>query len=366
MQILRPYEPKLLMPVPRFEWREPSQAQPKDQFGCQNRNRFVIRGWKLDGGLIQERWYDDRDEFDHDLWRRVVEEPYADIFWEWAAVTTLTSPTGSNQTYNVPSDWNNSANSVETIGGGASGGISRDGSLLRVGTGGGGGGYGLYTNLSLTPGGTATYNIAATAAGVTRNTNGNTNGNPGNDTWFNGATYAAASVGSTGAGAGIGANSNQNGGVGGSGKGTGSYNGGRGGNVTGAANTNRHASGGGAAAGRAGAGGAGTDDAGTSNTATAGGTGDNGTGGAGSAGSSSGSSAGGAGTEMDSIGAGGASGGGQASISASGSGAGGNYGAGTGGAVNAANSCTSGTAAQGAIWVTYTPLLGSAKFFQMF
>lgn len=369
--LILPSVPKLLLPVQKWQWREPSAAQQKDQFGRQNRTRFVIRLWKLDGALIDERWYDDRDEFDHDLFRFIIEEPYADIFVEYAVTTTLTSPTGSNQTYSVPADWNNAINTVECIGGGASGGAVRVNTGISVASGGGGGGYGIYANLSLSPGGSATYQIGATAAGVTVSTVTNAPGNAGNSTWFDGTTYAGASVGGAGGTGGTGGAANQNGGAGGAGNGTASFSGGRGGNYTGGGSS-RIATGGGAAAGRSGNGGNGTDLATSgTNTATAGGTGDNGTGGAGSAGPASGtsSSAGGDGTEMDGIGAGGGSGGAHGSSSSVTSGAGGNYGAGTGGgAKSSTGSVSSGTAAQGAIWITYTPVLGTGvgRFLLMF
>lgn len=364
-------EPRVLLPLAAHYWREPSLAQPKDQFGRQNRTRFVIRGWKADGGLVHERWYDDRDEFDHDLWRHIVEEPYADVAWQWAVTTTLTSPTGSNQTYNVPTDWNNANNFIDTIGGGASGAVIGAASGLRVATGGGGGGWGGYDDLSLTPGGTATYRIAATAAGVTTSGVATIAGNNGNDSWFNGTTYAGASVGALGGLAGAAGTTNQNGGNGQAGKGTANFTGGRGGNVT-AATQLRHATGGGGAAGPGGNGGNGTDDAADVSVATSGGTGDNSLGGAGSAGAlgvgvNATSSAGTSGTEMGGgIGAGGASGGATAdSGHTATSGNGGNYGAASGGAVVVSSqTVTSGTAAQGAIIVTYTPALSG--FFLMF
>ncbi len=58
--LILPSQPKLLLPIPQWQWREPSLAQPKDEFGSQNRTRFVIRGWQADGGLVDEQWFEDR------------------------------------------------------------------------------------------------------------------------------------------------------------------------------------------------------------------------------------------------------------------------------------------------------------------
>lgn len=359
MIILRPYEHKILLPIPQWQWREPSLTQPKDQFGNQDRTRFVIEQWKRDGGLVDQRWFDDRDEFDAELWH-VIQDPYADIIPMFATVTTLTGTAGSNQTYNVPADWNSANNSIECIGGGGSGGASRQ-TNRRVGTGGGGGGYGIDNNHVLTPSGTATYQLGLGGTGVTTpGTSTVVNGNDGGDTWFNGTTYALANVGATKGIKGIGSATDANGGLGGSGKGDASFSGGRGGNATaGSAGNNRQALGAGGAAGRNGAGGNGTDTTGTGNVETAGGTGDNGLGGAGGA---TNGGPGGNGTEMNSIGAGGGSSGDNALVGQ----IPGNYGAGSGGGTGADVSTNAGSAtgAQGAIWVTYTP--ATSAFLIMF
>ncbi|MDF2983149.1 MAG: hypothetical protein K0Q69_2921, partial [Devosia sp.] len=146
--------PKVLLQVPLAQWREPSQAQAKDQFGRQNQTRFRLDLWKRDGGLVDSQCFDDRDEFDHALWR-VVNEPYADIVPMWFAVQTLTASPGSLQSYSVGYDWNNADNMLECIGGGASGGAAWNSGANRSASGGSGGGYGQYVNLSLTPGGSA-------------------------------------------------------------------------------------------------------------------------------------------------------------------------------------------------------------------
>jgi hypothetical protein len=66
-----------------------------------------------------------------------------------------TNPGAGNQTWNVPSDWNSSNNTIECIGSGGTGGVATHGSA--TGQGGGGGAYSEGINLSLTAGGTATY-----------------------------------------------------------------------------------------------------------------------------------------------------------------------------------------------------------------
>src|SRR5262249_46564027 len=66
-------------------------------------------------------------------------------------------------TWTVPSDWSNSNNSVECIGGGGGGGAAT--SNVNSGAGGGGGAYARQTNITLTPGGTVSYTVGAAGAG---------------------------------------------------------------------------------------------------------------------------------------------------------------------------------------------------------
>src|SRR6202030_4181694 len=114
-----------------------------------------------------------------------------DKFWELlqdhrfkvlSVVTFLASPTGSNQVLSTPAGWNNLNNKVETIGAGGSGGSSTINS--GSGTGGGGGGYSAQTNVILQMGGSATYQIGTAGVAV----GGNSAGNTGGDSWFNGTT----------------------------------------------------------------------------------------------------------------------------------------------------------------------------------
>jgi hypothetical protein len=98
-------------------------------------------------------------------------------------VTTIFLDSGSSWT--VPADWNSADNSIECIGGGAGGSDS------AVNYAGQGGGYSKITNLSLIRGAPVAYQIGAAGAG------GST-GAAGGDTWFNGASLAAASVGAKG------------------------------------------------------------------------------------------------------------------------------------------------------------------------
>jgi hypothetical protein len=339
-------EPRVLMPVPRLQWREPSLAQPKDQFGRPDTTRFLLERWRRDGGLLERFWYEDRDEFDAELWHAIA-APYADTILAAATVVTLTANPGANRTYTVPVDWNTLDNTVECIGGGGAGG-NFVGTAVRHATGGGGGGYGLYAKLTL--GATATYQIGNTVVGPTRSASGTSPGVAGNSTWFNGTTYALAPVGATGGGAGNGGTSTVVGGAGGTGKGTGSFNGGASADAT--SGTTR-STGAGGAAGRNGNGldgiGGGSDNYG--------GAGDAGLGGAGGAPGS----AGGAGTEMNGIGGGGGSGG----SFLRNSGNGGNYGGGSGAVVNSTvgTSYTVGNGAQGAIVLTYgIPLPANGNF----
>ncbi|MDO8576017.1 MAG: hypothetical protein Q7R90_01750 [bacterium] len=63
--------------------------------------------------------------------------------------TTKTIFITCGTSWSVPSDWNNSNNTIEVIGGGGGGGNGNDGSS---GGGGGGGGYSKVSNIALTPG----------------------------------------------------------------------------------------------------------------------------------------------------------------------------------------------------------------------
>ena len=72
--------------------------------------------------------------------------------------------TGAGQIWTVPSDWNNSANTIEVIGGGGGGASGQQG--LDYSGGGGGGAYSLISNLSLTPGNSITIQVGSGGAGV--------------------------------------------------------------------------------------------------------------------------------------------------------------------------------------------------------
>lgn len=267
---------------------------------------------------------------------------------EFATVTFLTSPTGSNQTYSVPSDWNSSNNSVETIGGGGGGHRNKGG-------GGGGGGYSKQTNISLTPGGSATYRIGALGAEGSTPT-------AGGDSWFNAATLAASTVGSQGGGAGKATSSGSaSGGQATSGIGATKYNGGNGGAQN---NAQDSGAGGGGAAGPNGAGNAGSANTSPS-VSGAGGSGDAGVGGAGGAATSVGTqqgNPGGAGTEWDGShgsGGGGSGSGGPCNTTPTG-GAGGSYGGGGGG--DGVYTVLTGSGGQGIVVVTYTPVASISLF----
>lgn len=281
-----------------------------------------------------------------------------------STVTFLNGTTGSLQTFNVPSNWNNSNNKIETIGAGASGGAFVLTVSAAAVTGGGGGGYSAQPNVTLTPGGTCQYQLGTGGAAVTTTTAAN--GNDGGDTWFNGASLAASSCGAKGGSAGSspGNSNTASGGAGGlaaSGVGTTKNSGGRGGNLTGIASA---ASGGGGAAGPNGAGNNGGDVSGLVIAASAGGSGDAGSGGSGGSGGLPTASSGGAGAEFtDSLSntAGAGGGGGGAEGGGASPGHGGNYGAG-GGASNETTgaSTTSGAGSQGLVVVTNFP--GAAPF----
>lgn len=368
---------RFLIPMPKREWMPSSQAIPLDDLGNKViRTRFRLRARAHDGHIVWCGWFEDREDADaflfalvcgslrieRNLWRLPTPAWHPDLgeglVYDFVTQTALTT-TGSNQTYTSPSDWDNGNNSIECIGGGASG---ASGNSVGHNTGGGGGAYSKITNFSFaTPGTTtATYRIAAGVAGVTRTTSGP--GNNGNPTWWNdtadpGAgtdnTKCSAAAGTTGA-AGAGS---QNGGAGGASSsswGQTKFDGGAGGNFTGASGSG--GSGGGGAAGPNGAGGNGSSSSFTTEIGTNGGKGGNGSGGTGG---TSGTPTGGNGTDLDGVNGSGGGGRGLAKVTAGG--AGGNYGGG-GGAVRAASSCTGGAGIQGIILVTYTPGVANPVF----
>lgn len=98
-------------------------------------------------------------------------------------MTTIFLTSGSSWT--VPADWNSADNSIECLGAGAGG------SNAAVNYAGQGGGYSKITNLSLIRGAPISYQVGA--AGL-----GGATGAAGGDTWFNGASLAASSVGAKG------------------------------------------------------------------------------------------------------------------------------------------------------------------------
>jgi hypothetical protein len=260
-------------------------------------------------------------------------------------MTQIFVVSGTSQT--SPADWNNSSNTVEGLGGGASGAFFL--TTVAHATGGGGGEYRKIANFSVATPGTTAFNYTIGPGGNAVSTT--VDGNDGTATTFNTSSLIAnpGIKGTQGAGA-------HNGGAGGS-LGTGAAanaNGGRGGNMTGASGGG--GSGGGGAGGATGAGNAGVDTASTATfIATAGGSGDAGAGGAGGL---STSGAGGNGTEWDASHGSGGGGGGNGSGAPAGGG--GLYGGGGGGANDTAG--TSGAGGQGILVLTYTPASSTPPF----
>lgn len=375
--------PRFLLPVPKHQWYTPSQIQPKDVFGNETRTLFRVRARLNDGHIRWIGWFQDRDDFDaflgalfcgslaaeRELWRLPTPAWHPDIgiefTYDFATVTFLTSPTGSNQTYTSPADWNNSNNSVEVVAAGGSGGAASgaSGGAFRSSSGAGGGAYSKNTNFSFANPGTttATYRIGTGGAAVTASGTSVTNGNTGGDSWFNGTTLGGSTIGAQGGvGGGTSGAGNVNGGAGGaaaSGTGTTKKSGGRGGNYTGGGGSGARSTGGGGAAGSTNDGNTGVDKSDTSDAGTAGGSADGGSGGAGGA---AGNNNGGNGTEWDaSHGSGGGGGGNAATSGTLTGGSGGNYGGGGGGACcnNGTGSQTSGAGIQGIIMLSYTPAI---------
>ena len=183
-----------------MRWQRPSTERGV-------RTRYRIDARLHDGALYWRGWFDDRDNVNAFLWALMRHEPMPrEIAPTWHpgllelpltyyfSTTTFLTTTGSLQTFNVPADWNSSNNSIYTIGGG--GGAADGNSGVLVGGGGGGAGaLSLIFNLTLTPSGTASYQIGSGGAHSAVATNA------GGDSWFNGATLGASSCGAKGGGA---------------------------------------------------------------------------------------------------------------------------------------------------------------------
>jgi hypothetical protein len=121
-----------------------------------------------------------------------------DQFKYIAVVTFLTSNPGSLQSWPVPGNWNSSNNNVQLVSAGGSGGWASTDSTAGGATGGGGGGYAKTVNVVLTPGGTASYSVAAGGSSGSGSGISVGNGNSGGAGWFNGTTVGGASVGANG------------------------------------------------------------------------------------------------------------------------------------------------------------------------
>lgn len=111
----------------------------------------------------------------------------------------LTTGAGSNQTWTYDNTWNNSNNTVECLGAGASGSASQLGTNPHA-HGGGGGAYTRQGNITLSV--NATYQCGAQGTGVaaaTAGSAGSTDGNNGGDTWFNDTAYPTTGSNKVGA-----------------------------------------------------------------------------------------------------------------------------------------------------------------------
>jgi len=245
----------------------------------------------------------------------------------------LTSAQGSS--WDVPSTWDDTNNTVEVIGGGAGGGGGGTGGSRDPGGGGGGGAYAKSSNIDLNPGGTVDIQIGTGGPGGV----GANNGTVGGDTWLNGS-------GGTCSGQSVCGEGGDGGTAGGAAPGTG----GAGGTTANSIGAVQEYAGGagadGSTVGGGGGGAAGLNGIGLDGTGSTGGDGDNSNGGAGG----TENNPGGDGTEWTETGSGGGGGGGNKA----GGGAGGAAGAGGGGADDG---YTGGTGTEGVIIIIYEPLV---------
>lgn len=142
--------------------------------------------------------------------------------------TVLLTDTSGLLSWVVPATWNDADNSIETLGGGAGG--DAGGSSVG-GKGGGGGAYSKVENVDLTPSASISYRVGIGGDGGFGIFGfGGALAVNGGDTWFNGASLAASTVGSKGGQAGLGRTNNGQGGQASAGVGILKTSGGDGGN----------------------------------------------------------------------------------------------------------------------------------------
>jgi len=99
-----------------------------------------------------------------------------------ATMVIFLTTTGTGNSWTVPADWNNASNTIEAIGAGGTGDCNND-----WGGAGGGGAYAIANNVTLTPGGSVSYNIGAGTGTVV-------------DTMFNTTTTLLAKAGANATG----------------------------------------------------------------------------------------------------------------------------------------------------------------------
>lgn len=346
---------KALLPMRRRDWQAPSRAQPRDQFGRQDRKGSTLRAVLDDGHVRWAGRFEDREDADAFLWamatgtllreRELWDLPTpawhpdvgVDLVYQFYSFSIITSSAGSNQDWPVPIDWNNLDNFVDCIAGGSGGARAGSTSGSRGGPGAGGAWARRY-NIVLTRGGVAELQVGYAGNAVTAGT-----APAGGDSWFNAATFAEASCGAKGPPRGGQVNNGGNVGSPGTGGpaasciGDAANDGGDGAT----ASSSTSSAGAGAAAG--------PDAAGGNGAATgAGGQGNGGLNGGGSSGSGSGS------TYEGTAGPGGGANG----VGSQNNGnSGGAYGAGGSGARSTGNNRDGGPGAQGMIYARYTPAM---------
>ena len=101
-------------------------------------------------------------------------------------MTTIVLTTASSSPWTVPSDWNNSSNSIACIGAASSGA----GTAIH---GGGAAGVFRINQFTLTPGGSVTFVVGVGGASVSTGA-----GNVGGDTCFGGTSLGSCIVGAQG------------------------------------------------------------------------------------------------------------------------------------------------------------------------
>ena len=179
MIILRPYETKILIPIPMVQWREPSQFVKRDQLGNPELiTRFILNAKTHDGVILWSGIFKSRDDFDAFLFSlgsgKINQEkalwnlptpnwPELDtgLVYEFLTQVSITQSAGSASTYTVPNDYNSNSNGWEGLGAGGSGTVATG---FQGGYGGASGCFAAQKNIDLSRGVSTNIHVGGVSA----------------------------------------------------------------------------------------------------------------------------------------------------------------------------------------------------------